>query len=814
MSSSASMQQAKTETSSRNTEQLQSPHEQGELNSALTREDSRLQATTQRRVQNLANNSTKNSLAKTTQRMAHESSRTSQLANINAVMKAPIIQCLENEEVLQEKQTEPVAHRETKLNGEHTARENNTGLPDKLKSGIESLSGLSLDHVRVHYNSSQPAQLHAHAYAQGNDIHIAPGQEKHLPHEAWHVVQQAQGRVKPNLQMKSGVPVNDDSELEAEADVMGAKALQMPPSSILQQRSTNSPTHIVQRQYASDAEVGVENLYKPRYSSFLGSYIKILGPEKHSLQRIQELSTSDIWLYDFTDNSYQSTQRAAHVYIRDIQISDDTSDLKQNISIEKEAEALIGTTMVKAKPGYLGEAIVYSGEKNAASLANKYIEGTQDWDATTRKSRIGVNFGINKFADFDVAEHTKIAQDVAGKAQGSFDTTKDKASTNAIGFTWGYSFKEGGLPGKRTTADIRTMIETGFFGGQPISWKKNDEDHNATKEEVLTQFRNLRKSAGIPYGMLRSLVGEKGDQVQGRLEANNAKPVYIHSLDADAPDFETLKQGEEEGQWKKVLDAYDEIIETTGSHDMIIGGYNLLANPEAYSGKDYEHTIRSNVIDLAIRQAVHSVAPSMTYPTEPNFLIKASLYKEVRDSIGPKKNVWGDGTSEGRALYDRVLKHKNGGQDIHYDPLASVPTGVDAGGARLKLDSNKTYDKDSILGKPQDSQAKVNDKVSIEDQYIVQAQSLAGASRLATAYVAAYLALGGKSTTVKKQHMITHFASVEKMVRALLSGNEIRYTKEEPGFADDLLPVHRILDAIQIRLQQLQQHPDFDRLVE
>jgi hypothetical protein len=104
-------------------------------------------------------------------------------------------------------------------------RANNTGLPDQLKSGIESLSGLSMDHVRVHYNSSQPAQLNALAYAQGSEIHVAPGQEQHLPHEAWHVVQQAQGRVKPTLQMKDGVAINDDRGLEHEADVMGRRAL-------------------------------------------------------------------------------------------------------------------------------------------------------------------------------------------------------------------------------------------------------------------------------------------------------------------------------------------------------------------------------------------------------------------------------------------------------------------------------------------------------------------------------------------------------------------------------------------------------------
>ena len=112
-------------------------------------------------------------------------------------------------------------------NNPPTAAENRTGLPDALKNGVESLSGLAMDDVRVHYNSPKPANLQALAYAQGTDIHVAPGQERHLPHEAWHVVQQAQGRVKPTMQMKSGAPVNDNTGLEHEADVMGEKALQM-----------------------------------------------------------------------------------------------------------------------------------------------------------------------------------------------------------------------------------------------------------------------------------------------------------------------------------------------------------------------------------------------------------------------------------------------------------------------------------------------------------------------------------------------------------------------------------------------------------
>lgn len=117
----------------------------------------------------------------------------------------------EDEDVLQGKMTDPVP-------------KNETGLPDNLKAGVESLSGYSLDDVRVHYNSSKPATVQALAYTQGTDIHVAPGQEKHLPHEAWHVAQQMAGRVSPTTDI-NGMPVNDNVALEHEADVMGEKAL-------------------------------------------------------------------------------------------------------------------------------------------------------------------------------------------------------------------------------------------------------------------------------------------------------------------------------------------------------------------------------------------------------------------------------------------------------------------------------------------------------------------------------------------------------------------------------------------------------------
>ena len=106
---------------------------------------------------------------------------------------------------------------------------NLTGMPDQLKAGIESLSGIDMSDVRVHANSDKPARLNALAYTQGNEIHLGHGQEKHLPHEAWHVVQQAHGRVQAITQIKKRA-VNDDPSLEHEADVMGVKAAQFIPA--------------------------------------------------------------------------------------------------------------------------------------------------------------------------------------------------------------------------------------------------------------------------------------------------------------------------------------------------------------------------------------------------------------------------------------------------------------------------------------------------------------------------------------------------------------------------------------------------------
>jgi FKBP-type peptidyl-prolyl cis-trans isomerase len=118
--------------------------------------DLRPQATAQRQLQDTANNSPQSHQLNAFQQMAQNSARATQLKAMSAMMNAPAVQRVEEEKPLQAKSATETAQRDV-ADAAEAPKPNNTGLPDNLKSGIESLSGMSMDHVKVHYNSSQPA---------------------------------------------------------------------------------------------------------------------------------------------------------------------------------------------------------------------------------------------------------------------------------------------------------------------------------------------------------------------------------------------------------------------------------------------------------------------------------------------------------------------------------------------------------------------------------------------------------------------------------------------------------------------------------
>lgn len=135
----------------------------------------------------------------------------------------------EQQETQRQEQQSVNHNQEQQMNQQQIKRQpNKTGIPDRLKAVIEHFSGLSLNEVRVHYNSEKPALMNAHAYAEGLNIYIAPGQEKHLAHEIWHVVQQMKGNLSTTTTFEGGKKGNDNKGLEQEADQMGNKMEQAP----------------------------------------------------------------------------------------------------------------------------------------------------------------------------------------------------------------------------------------------------------------------------------------------------------------------------------------------------------------------------------------------------------------------------------------------------------------------------------------------------------------------------------------------------------------------------------------------------------
>lgn len=105
-------------------------------------------------------------------------------------------------------------------------------MPFEIQAKMEHAFGADFSDVAIHTESTRASNAGALAYTQGTDIHFAPGQydpysskgQQMLGHELTHVVQQKAGRVKPTDKLSTGQLLNDDEQLEQEADEMGTKA--------------------------------------------------------------------------------------------------------------------------------------------------------------------------------------------------------------------------------------------------------------------------------------------------------------------------------------------------------------------------------------------------------------------------------------------------------------------------------------------------------------------------------------------------------------------------------------------------------------
>lgn len=115
---------------------------------------------------------------------------------------------------------------------ESPVNETTKSLPGDVKAQMETSMGADFSGVKVHENSKQATQMGALAYAQGQDLHFAPGTfdtssqagKELIGHELAHVKQQSEGKVSANGSV-GGQAMNNDQKLEEQADQMSKNAL-------------------------------------------------------------------------------------------------------------------------------------------------------------------------------------------------------------------------------------------------------------------------------------------------------------------------------------------------------------------------------------------------------------------------------------------------------------------------------------------------------------------------------------------------------------------------------------------------------------
>ncbi len=163
-----------------------------------------------------------------------------------------------------------------------------TGIPGEMRRRFEANSGLSFQNVRVHYGSPLPERVQALAFTRGTQVYLGPGQERWLPHELGHVIQQKRGRVAPTT-LVNGQEVNDSGTLEREADALG-RTFGLSGAPALQRAA--APAGVIQRGGERDAVARTTSL---RRGNRRGSVIETRGNSSEKLGAFRTWLDETLW---------------------------------------------------------------------------------------------------------------------------------------------------------------------------------------------------------------------------------------------------------------------------------------------------------------------------------------------------------------------------------------------------------------------------------------------------------------------------------------------------------------------------------------
>ncbi len=151
--------------------------------------DNRESAAIQRQLMTKMTNSPQAIAQRKLSEQMHNSSRMSAQCKQMAKASARSVQRVGGEEELMQGKFAPIqrVEEEELLQGKFSTaqfvqlsaeKENNIGLPDNLKQGVENFPGMDMTDVRVHYNSSKALQLNALTHMQARGEKVEPSSRK------------------------------------------------------------------------------------------------------------------------------------------------------------------------------------------------------------------------------------------------------------------------------------------------------------------------------------------------------------------------------------------------------------------------------------------------------------------------------------------------------------------------------------------------------------------------------------------------------------------------------------------------------------
>ncbi|WP_374114174.1 hypothetical protein [Streptomyces sp. NK08204] len=381
--------------------------------------------------------------------------------------------------------------------------------------------------------------------------------------------------------------------------------------------------------------------------------------------------------------------------------------------------------------------------KRRPRIAARYLD--EAWAGSSEKkvawARTAVVIGVNSAERLDPG-HSESGVPVISAALGAI-LRPDKLRMIAFGFVWTPEWFD--IESKKTVPF--STVKSTYDG-------LSDEHKRAARHEEEKGIGSKRAKA-VPYGLLRGHVFTSS-HTERAVAVLSKVNQQVHALSQD-PDGGVHAPG-----GRGVLAAYEQILRAVERDPiMIVGGYDFdeLKWQEGAPERVVQLTQLANAVDRAVRAALARRIPEMTYPTEPNTLVKVwdeprlngvfQMMQKRADEAAKEERPYGFGEGEGRSFRKWLLRLYGRGFSPVYDPSASISTDAKLNDPGRRL---------AVRG------PSARSKRHMAYAIMLQSQSMANAQVLANELFLANLGLGLPAKNFVRADVFSHVEAVVKMM--------------------------------------------------